>query len=216
MNRIAKTASCVALSASLLLGAKVPGLPAKFTFSVNPFRGGTAWFLPADEGRLYRDAFGKAMCEFLGDLRFPAYYEPRMDAYYCPGVTVRHIYSTRIARADGKCEGFVCGYDIAIPGGGAMLTTDKVEYCPDIIVTVGKAGRMDVVAAKTFKSTEDPTPYFYRGKLTDLSLVTEPLLVDKCGGPRYRRQVEFWLGTVSDPSTEIQKTIEDDARWDGF
>ena len=143
MNTIKKIFIGATLTASMLFGAKVPGLP--------------------------------------------AYYDSRMDAYYCPDVTVRHIYSAMIDREEGKCLGFVCGYDIAVPGGGPMLTTDRVEYCPDIIVTVAQQGRMDVVAAKTFKATEDATPYFRNGALIDFVLVKQKELVDKCGGPRYRR-----------------------------
>lgn len=215
MNTLQKTFFGATLSASLIFGAKVPGLPAKFTFSVNPFRGGTAWYLDASQSRLYKEN-GKAMCSYLGDLVFPAYYDERMDAYYCPGVTVRHIYSTMIDRMEGKCLGFVCGYDIAVPGGGPMLTTDHVEYCPDIIVTVAQYGRMDVVAAKTFRSSEDPTPYFRNGALIDFSLVKEKFLVEKCGGERYRRQLTYWIGTADAPGSEHHTEVEDYAGWDGF
>lgn len=215
MNTVRKAFIGAALSASLVAGAKVPGLPAKFTFSVNPLRGGTAWYLDASNSRLYMED-GKAMCSYLGDLSFPAYYDSRMDAHYCPGVTVRHLYSTMIDRLDGKCLGFVCGYDIAVPGGGPMLTTDHVEYCPDIIVTVAKNGRMDVVAAKTFRSTEDATPYFRNGALIDFSLVKEKFLVDRCGGERYRKQLAYWIGTADQPGSRHHTVVEEHPGWDGF
>ena len=215
MNAIRKIFIGATLTASMLFGAKVPGLPSKFTFSVNPFRTGTAWFLDASQARLYKEN-GKSMCSYLGDLVFPAYYEPRLDAYYCPGVTVRHIYSAMIDRQEGKCLGFVCGYDIAVPGGGPMLTTDHVEYCPDIIVTVAQQGRMDVVAAKTFKAAEDATPYFRNGALIDFVLVTQKELVDKCGGPRYRKQLNYWIGTANAPGSEYHTEVIDHPGWDGL
>ena len=215
MNGVQKIIFGSAISASLLFGAKVPGLPAKFTFGVSPFRGGTAWYLDASQSRLYKED-GKAMCSYLGDLSFPAYYDSRMDAHYCPGVTVRHIHSAMIDREGGKCLGFVCGYDIAVPGGGPMLTTDRVEFCPDIIVTVAQQGRMDVVAAKTFRPSEDATPYFRDGALIDFALVKQKELVDRCGGERYRRQLNYWIGTADAPGSEHHTETVEYAGWDGF
>ena len=215
MNRASRIIFGATLSATMLFGAKVPGLPEKFTFSVNPFRGGTAWYLDASQARLYREG-GKPMCSYLGDLDFPARYDERMDAYYCPGVTVRHIHSVMIDRMEGKCLGFVCGYDIAVPGGGPMLTTDHVAYCPDIIVTVAQYGRMDVVAAKTFRSSEDASPYFRNGALIDFALVKQKELVDRCGGDRYRRQLNYWIGTAEGPGSEHHTEVEEYAGWDGF
>ena len=215
MNIHRKAFVAATLAASLLFGAKVPGLPAKFTFSVTPFRGGTAWYLDASKSRLYMDG-GNATCSYLGDLSFPAYREERTGAYYCPGVTVRHLHSAMIDRMGGRCLGFVCGYDIAVPGGGPMLTTDHVDFCPDIIVTVAKYGRMDVVAAKTFSADEDATPYFRNGALIDFSLVREKFLVDRCGGERYRRQLVYWIGTADAPGSEHHTVVEEHPGWDGL
>jgi hypothetical protein len=117
---------------------------------------------------------------------------------------------------EGKCLGFVCGYDIAVPGGGPMLTTDHVAYCPDIIVTVAQYGRMDVVAAKTFRASEDASPYFRNGALIDFALVKQKELVDRCGGERYRKQLNYWIGTAEGPGSEHHTEVEEYAGWDGF
>ena len=97
-----------------------------------------------------------------------------------------------------------------------MLTTDRVEYCPDIIVTVAMQGRMDVVAAKTFRMSEDATPYFRNGALIDFSLVREKFLVDRCGGERYRKQLIYWIGTADAPGSEHHTVVEDYPGWDGM
>lgn len=203
-------------SAALAIGGKVPGLPGKFTYGVSPFRDGTAYYLDAGNSRLYHDENGTPTCSYLGDLVFPAMYDARMDAHFCPAITIRHISTVRIHRTGGVCRGMVCGYDIAVPGGGAMLTTDLVEYCPDIIATVYRDGTMTVVAAKNFSGAEDASPYFRRGKLIDMSLDTEPFLVDKCGGARYKRQLNYWLGSSLRPGDRNERVEYDDGSWDGL
>jgi hypothetical protein len=207
----------IALWAGIALASagNVKGLPPKFTFGIVP-RKGTAWYLNATNARLYRDASGSPTCSYLGDLVFPAKYDRRANAYYCPAITVRHIHSIDIQRYGGKCEGMICGYDIAVPGGGSQLTTDLVAYCPDIIATVVENGRMQVVAAKDFLPHEDATPYFRNGSLIDLLFVTEPTLVDKCGGPRYRRQIDYWFGFSAQPG-DIRNDFDTESdQWDGI
>lgn len=216
MNAIGKAMLALAVSSTMLVGAGVPGLPDRFTFSVNAFRKGTAWKVPAQEARMYRDRNGKPMCEFFGDMSFPAYYDERVEAYYCPGVTVRHLHDVSISRSNGKCHGFICEYDIARPGGGPQLTTDLVEYCPDVILTVRRGNTMEVVAAKTFKKGENASRYFENGKHIDIWMDTEEILVDKCGGQRYRDQVEYWLGSVVNRKAVVVTKNVDDPSWDGF
>ena len=216
MGMLKRMLAGAAVVAGMVSGGEVPGLPGDFGFVTNPFRGGTAWFLDAGHARLYRDGDGRAMCSYLYDLEFPAYRDGRTGAHYCPGITVRHLYRADIVRTGGKCRGFVCGYDIAIPGGGAQLTTDRVAYCPDIVATVAQGGRMDVVAAKTFRAGEDATPYFRNGALIDMLLTSEDILVDSCGGERYRGQLAYWLGTAEGPDTELTTETLDNPGWDGF
>ena len=212
MKRMTTVAALVACAE--LLGGSPTGLPEKFTYSVSPFRGGTAYYLDASHSRLYMDG-GKPTCSYLGDLVFPAWYDGRLDAHYCPDVTIRHVASVEPRRFNGKCLGMVCGYDIAVPGGGYMLTTDLVDRCPDIIVTVYRDGRMSVVAAKNFRPDEDASPYFRNGKLIDLHFITEPVLVDKCGGGMYRRQLDYWLGpSLREGDRNERVSIEYDG-WDG-
>jgi hypothetical protein len=73
-----------------------------------------------------------------------------------------------------------------------------------------------VVAAKTFKANEDATPYFRNGALIDFSLVKQKELVDKCGGERYRRQLNYWIGTADAPGSEHHTEVVEYAGWDGF
>ena len=207
----------IALCASIALASagSVKGLPPKFTFGIVPGKG-TAWYLDATNARFYTDASGKPMCSYLGDLDFPAYHEKRSDTYYCPGITVRHIYSVDIQRFGGTCYGMICGYDIAVPQGGAQLTTDLVDYCPDIVATVAERGRVKVVAAKTFKAGENARPYFRNGSMIDLLFVTEPTLVNKCGGTGYRKQIEYWFGSSAQPGDLRTDFDVDSDQWDGF
>ena len=210
-----KIITCITMAAAFISAATIPGLPKKFTFSINPLRDGTAWYVNATHARLYKDN-GKSWCEYLGDLVFPAMYDDRVKAYFCPAITIRHISSIEIRRSNGKCRGMVCGYDIAVPGGGYMLTTDLVEYCPDIIATAIVNGIMKLVAAKDFSLGEDATPYFRNGTLIDLHFDTEPLLVDKCGGDRYRKQLNYWLGTSLKPGDRRNIQYVEDVEWDGL
>lgn len=166
----------------------VPGLPEPFTYGVRPGHPTTAWYIDGREGVLRG-----GMCIFLGDLEVPAMDDRGGPS--CPGITVRHLVSVDVGPAVGKCRGLVCGYDHNVDGTGETLTTDVVEACPDIIVTVAMGGEMEVVATKWFDLGDDPTPYFARGKLVDMSLLTEKRLVDKYGGKRYRKQVAYWLGS---------------------
>lgn len=215
-------ATCI-MAAGIAVSA-TDRIPDNFRFSMPYIPGATStvWDLPGSSGELHVE-YGRHYCLFLGDLEVPAgsYVDPYTGEtrWRCPEVSVRHLTQIMMSRENGKCRGFVCEYDVAYPGPQAVMVTDEVPHCPDIVVTVYDSGRMKVVGAKYYRPGDDPGRYFKNGMpagiTRDISHETKPKQFGKCADQVYRDQVAFYRGP--DWHREHTRTvrIKVDDGWDG-
>ena len=199
---------------SMTSGAEYVPIPDKFSYSVNPISGfSSAWYLDATRGVLTDNGTDRPYCLYNDVIRVPAAYS--RGQYFCVGITVRHLHDVLFSRHNGVCEGMVCKYDQTVPGNQATMTTDLVDECPDILISVINNGTMELVEGIYLDRHDRKQDYFRDGIPSEIFLdVSEPL-IDKCASERYRGQLKYWLNySVIPGDREVERTVTN-GRWDG-
>ena len=222
MKKIAAIIAGAALATGVY-GENVP-VPKNFSFTMPYVPGGrtTSWTLDGNQAKLVKKGT-KHVCMFMKNVEAPAYltYDPYdgTPKWECPRVTVRHLRDITMVRAGGKCRGFVCKYDYVFPGDQAAITTDEVEYCPDILLTTAKGGDIQIVGAKFYDMGDNYGRYFSDGVPIDISYdvshLTEPKFFGECATDRYRKQLRFYDGPDANREHTVNVIRETDTGWDG-
>lgn len=215
MGTVSRLLAAGAMASVLSSGGDFGPAPGGFSFSVNPLKGvSSAWFIDGREGVLRGEGGDGPYCVYRRVIAVPAGKD--RGSWACPDVTVRHLRDVDLVRVGGRCLGMVCGYDVADPGGGAVLTTDPVAECPDVVVTVAYGGRVEAVSAKYLEPGEDFRAYYAPGRVADIFLDTTPGVYERCATARYRAQVRYWTGeTVGGKRRLVTFDVPGDGRWDG-
>ncbi len=206
----------VALLSSYTFCAEYVPIPKNFSYSLNPISGfSSAWYLDASRGVLHDNGKDRPYCMYNDLIRVPAAYSDRLDEYFCVGITIRHLRDVLFSRHHGVCEGMVCQYDQTIPGNGATLTTDLVNECPDILISVVNNGKVELVEGIYLNNGDRKQDYFRDGIPAEIYLdISEPL-VDICASQRYRNQLKYWLNYAIIPGDKKDERPVSDDWWDG-
>jgi len=214
MDKIKFLLILLVLPVVISFGAEYVQVPRKFSFSVSPISGfSSAWFINATRGVLHDGEPGRPYCIYDGIIRVPAAYA--RGHYFCADITVRHLHDVLFSRHNGVCEGMVCKYDQTVPGNVATLTTDLVDECPDILISVVNGGKIELVEGIYLQKGDRKQDYFRDGIPAEIYLdISEPL-VDMCASRRYKEQLKYWLNYSIIPGDKRNDRPVSDDWWDG-
>jgi len=208
-----------AIAAATLVGTSfgvVEGLPKGFDLSFRPMESGTQTYLEDGDFpvTVYPGMDGEWWCKYLDGVDVKGVVSPDGESFGCPAVTLWHLRDVNVEKLDGKCGGMLCRYDYAIPGDWPKAETiRRVDWCPDVVVTVRTNGYVRIVGGLNFETGDDPRPYYNNGTIP-MSFDGEPELVE-CGGDRYRRQRKFWLEDYMPPGYHVETRTVETPSWDG-
>lgn len=174
--------AAIAVAVSTALG--VCGLRSNWgPITYRPGPNSTAYFVNGNRA-VKQTIGGKRMCIYMDDIMLPA------ENDICPDIVLRHLATVDIYY-DGKTCNTTCGYDRNNMYLGEMQVFDR-KSCPDILVTLVGAGRLDVVQSLYLDFGDRAWMYYDTTKTFTWELETDEVYIKHCMDDRYRKQLDFY------------------------